>query len=52
MIKTYQKKPNPIAREVRTPKYKQRIVDTKTIYNRKDERDWTPTKGLLQMLKE
>ena len=52
MIKIYQKKSNPIAKEVRTPKYKQRIVDTKTIYNRKDERDWTPTKGLLQMLKE
>ena len=51
MIKTYQKKPNPIAREVRTTKYKQRIVGSKTIYNRKDERDWTPTKGLLQMLK-
>ena len=52
MIKIHQKKSNPIARAVRTPKYKQRIVDTKTIYNRKDERDWTPIKGLLQMLKE
>ena len=52
MIKTHQKKSNPIAREVRTPKYKQRIVDNKTIYNRKDERDWTPTKGLLQMLND
>ena len=52
MIKTYQKKSNPIAKEVRTPKYKQRIVDNKTVYNRKNERDWTPTKGLLQMLND
>ena len=52
MIKTHQKKSNPIARAVRTPKYKQRIVDNKTVYNRKDERDWTPTKGLLQMLND
>ena len=52
MNKIYQKKYNPIAKEVRTPKYKQRIVDNKTVYNRKDERDWTPTKGLLQMLND
>jgi len=29
------KKQNPIAKEVRTPKYKQRVVKDKTIYNRK-----------------
>ena len=52
MIKIYQKKSNPIAKAVRTPKYKQKIVNNKTIYNRKDESGWTPTKGLLQMLKE
>ena len=52
MIKVYQKKSNPIAKEVRTPKYKQKIVDNKTVYNRKDESNWTPTKGLLQMLND
>jgi hypothetical protein len=46
------KKSNPIAREVRTPKYKQRIVKNKTIYSRKEEKEWAPTKGLLKMLKE
>ena len=51
MTRMYQKKSNPMAREVRTPKYKQRIVKSKIVYNRKDEKDWTPTKGLLQMLK-
>ena len=30
------KKQNPIAKEVRTPKYKQRIVKDKTVYNRKN----------------
>ena len=29
------KKQNPIAKEVRTPKYRQRIVKDKTIYDRK-----------------
>ena len=29
------KKQNPIAKEVRTPRYKQRIVKDKTIYDRK-----------------
>ena len=29
------KKQNPIAKEVRTPKYMQRIVKDKTIYDRK-----------------
>jgi len=29
------KKQNPIAKEVRTPKYKQRIVKDKTVYDRK-----------------
>ena len=50
MIEMYQKKSNPIAKEVRTPKYKQRVVKDKTVYSRKDEKDWTPTKGLLKML--
>tara|TARA_R100000789_G_C2899578_1_gene119946 strand:+ start:103 stop:270 length:168 start_codon:yes stop_codon:yes gene_type:complete len=44
------KKSNPMAKEVRTPKYKQRIVKNKTIYSRKEEKDWTPTTGLLKML--
>jgi|TARA_Y100000034_G_scaffold78243_1_gene94064 hypothetical protein len=44
------KKSNPMAREVRTPQYKQRIVKNKTIYSRKEEKKWTPTKGLLKML--
>ena len=29
------KKQNPIAKEVRTPKYRQRIVKDTTVYNRK-----------------
>jgi len=29
------KKENPIAKEVRTPKYRQRIVKDKTVYDRK-----------------
>jgi hypothetical protein len=32
------KKENPIAKEVRTPKYKQRIVKDKTIYDRKKKK--------------
>ena len=44
------KKSNPIAREVRTPKYKQRIVKNKMIYNRKYDKIWTSTEGLLKML--
>ena len=44
------KKSNPMAKEVRTPKYRQRKVKDKTIYNRKEEKEWTPTKGLLKML--
>ena len=44
-----------MAKEVRTPQYKQRIVENKMVYNRKDEdrkdeEKWTPTKGLFQML--
>ena len=46
----YQKKSNPVAKELKTSKYRQRKVKDKTIYNRKDEKDWTPTKGLLKML--
>ena len=30
------KKQNPIAKEVRAPKYKQRIVKDKTVYDRKN----------------
>ena len=30
------KKQNPMAKEVRTPKYKQRIVKDKTVYDRKN----------------
>jgi len=30
-----QKKSNPIAKDLRTPKYKQRSVKSKKIYNRK-----------------
>ena len=30
-----ERKKNPIAKEVRTPKYKQRIVKDKTVYDRK-----------------
>ncbi|MDP6527541.1 MAG: hypothetical protein QF858_01505 [Candidatus Pacebacteria bacterium] len=44
------KKRNPIAKELRTPRYRQRTVKSKTVYNRKDEETWTPIKGLLQML--
>jgi hypothetical protein len=50
VIKVYQKKSNPMAKEVRTPQYKQRIVKNKTVYSRKEEKNWTPTKGLLKML--
>jgi len=35
MIKKKQKKLNPIAKDLRTPKYKQRAVKSKKIYNRK-----------------
>ena len=30
-----ERKKNPIAKEVRTPKYKQRVVKDKTVYDRK-----------------
>ena len=50
MTKMYQNKSNPIAKEVRTPKYRQKIVKNRMVYSRKDEKNWTPTKGLLQML--
>ncbi len=32
---SYKKKSNPIAKDLRTPKYKQRSVKSKKIYNRK-----------------
>ena len=50
MIKMYQKKSNPMAKELRTTKYKQRKVKNKMVYDRKYEEKWTPTKGLFQML--
>jgi hypothetical protein len=34
-ITNVMKKQNPMAKEVRTPKYKQRIVKDKTVYDRK-----------------
>tara|TARA_R100001244_G_scaffold97751_1_gene73109 strand:- start:171 stop:386 length:216 start_codon:yes stop_codon:yes gene_type:complete len=50
MIKTFQKKSNPVAKELRTSKYRQRKTINKMVYNRKDEEVWTPIKGLLKML--
>ena len=35
MIKKNKKKQNPMAKELRSPKYKQRTVKSKKIYNRK-----------------
>ena len=35
MIKKNKKKQNPMARDLRSPKYKQRAVKSKKIYNRK-----------------
>jgi hypothetical protein len=46
------KRRNPVAKELRSPKYKQQTVKSKTVYSRKDETSWTPTKGLLQMLQK
>jgi len=34
-ITNVMKKQNPVAKEVRTPKYKQRVVKDKTVYDRK-----------------
>ena len=48
----YQKKSNPMAKEVRTPKYKQKIVKNKMIYDRKDNIKWSPTDGLFKMLND
>ena len=48
-LKTPYKKKNPIAKDLRTSKYRQRKVKDKTLYDRK--RDvWTSTQGLLKML--
>jgi len=33
------KKQNPIAKELRTPKYQKRVVEDKTKYNRKKKKD-------------
>ena len=44
------KKQNPIAKELRTPKYRKRIVKDKTKYNRKDIKRKSPfvvSNGLL-----
>tara|TARA_B100000579_G_scaffold119883_1_gene96484 strand:- start:145 stop:267 length:123 start_codon:yes stop_codon:yes gene_type:complete len=35
MNKKNNKKPNPIAKELRSPKYKQRTVKNKKVYSRK-----------------
>ena len=36
------KKQNPIAKDLRTPKYRKRIVKDKTKYNRKDNKRKSP----------
>lgn len=38
MEQSIKKKPNPIAKEVRSRKYKPRVVQLKTLYNRKQEK--------------
>ena len=38
VVKKNQKKSNPLARDLRTSKYKQRIVENKKNYNRKKEK--------------
>ena len=48
-LKTSYKKHNPIAKDLRTSKYKQRKVKDKTVYDRKRDA-WTPTQGLLKMM--
>tara|TARA_X000000368_G_scaffold388812_1_gene350609 strand:- start:475 stop:597 length:123 start_codon:yes stop_codon:yes gene_type:complete len=35
VIKKNKKKQNPIAKDLRTPKYKQRKIKSKKVYNRK-----------------
>ena len=49
-LKTSYKKQNPVAKDLRTSKYRQRKVKDKTLYDRKRDA-WTPTQGLLKMLK-
>ena len=39
-----QKKRNPVAKALRNPKYSQKIVEKKTVYNRKDEHDFKTKK--------
>ena len=46
------KNKNPIAKELRTPKYSQRKTKNKVIYDRKNNIKWSSTDGLLKMLKE
>ena len=41
MEQSIKKKPNPIAKEVRSRKYKPRVVQLKTLYNRKKEKSYT-----------
>ena len=48
----YQKKSNPIAKELRTPKYIQKKTKNKLIYDRKSDVKWSPTYGLLKILEE
>ena len=48
-LKTPYKKQNPIAKDLRTPKYRQQKVKDRTLYDRKRDA-WTPTQGLLKMM--
>ena len=48
-LKTPYKKQNPIAKDLRTSKYRQRKVKDRTLYDRKRDA-WTPTQGLLKMM--
>ena len=48
-LKTSYKKKNPVAKDLRTSKYRQRKVRDKTLYDRKRDA-WSPTQGLLKMM--
>jgi len=48
-LKTPYKKKNPIAKDLRTSKYRQRKVKDRTLYDRKRDA-WSPTQGLFKML--
>jgi hypothetical protein len=46
-----QKKPrNPVAKDLRTPKYRMRVVKSKRIYDRKQQRNEIETKLELEIL--